>query len=299
MSRSSDIDATVIAALSVALPRLEGVTVLRDAPLSQCTALRVGGPADLLVHVETPSSLAAATELMKRVKCPWRVVWPFHPHLPKDGGLNGVAITLGAAFEGMDTTHDGHVVLGAATPFAALVAAGEGFATLATWPGTPGSLLDAGQAELLAGPCAAITAVTSQSVRRRTFAATSSPTNPSRSTTPVSVELRPVPPAAPAPLPPGQLLEPDGPLAEVGGTAGEVAKAMVSSGLPESRLRGWTLSVAWPGLVVQSGEGTTADLELFARALSEKLHRERGMVTKTAPRTYGRTASKSGARSSR
>jgi UDP-N-acetylenolpyruvoylglucosamine reductase len=288
MSQRPPVDDTTIAALSIALPRLDGVTVQRDAPIDRMVALRTGGLADLLVHTETPAALIAATELLKRVKCPWRVLWPFDPMVAKDGGIQGAALTLGAGFECLEAGPAGAVTIGAATPFAALAAAGPDFATLATWSGTPGALLASGQGHRLAGPCAAITAVTNKSMRRRTIPATASPGSPSRATTPVSIQLRPVPPATSAPLLPGQLLAPDGPLLEVGGTSGEVARTLADAGLAESRLRGWTISHAWPGLAVQSGDGTAADLELFARALAEKLHRENGMVTKVATRTFGR-----------
>ena len=288
MSQRPPLDETTIAALSIALPRLEGVTVQRNAPIARLVSLRTGGSADLLVHVETPEALVATTELLKRVNCPWRVLWPFDPMVVKDGGIQGAAITLGAGFECLEAGPDGSVILGAATPFAALATAGPEFATLASWSGTPGALLASGQGHRLAGPCAAITAVTNKSIRRRSIPATASPGSPARATTPVSIQLRPVPPATPAPLLPGQLLEPDGPLLEVGGTSGEVARKLVDAGLAESRLRGWTISQAWPGLAVQSGEGTTADLELFARGLSENLHREHGMVTKVATRSFGR-----------
>jgi len=290
MSQRPPIDETAIAALSIAIPRLEGVTVQRNLSIVRLSALRTGGPADLLVHVETPEALIATTELLKRVKCPWRVLWPFDPMVAKDGGIQGAAITLGAGFEGLETGPDGSVILGAATPFAALAAAGPDFAALASWPGTPGALLASGQGHRLAGPCAAITAVTNKSIRRRTIPATAPPGSPARSTTPVSVQLRPVPPATTAPLLPGQLLEPDGPLLAVGGTSGEVARKLADAGLADSRLRGWTISTAWPGLAVQSGEGTASDLELFARALSEDPHREHGMVTKVATRTFGRAS---------
>ncbi len=289
MSPRLPIDETTIAALSIALPRLDGVAVLRDAPVGRMTALRTGGLADLLVHVATPAALIAATALLKRVTCPWRVLWPFDPMVARDGGIQGAAISLGAGFECLDAGPDGSVILGAATPFAALAAAGPSFSALASWSGTPGALLTAGQGHRLAGPCAAITAVTQRSIRRRTIPATAAPGSPARGTTPVSIQLRPVPPATPAPLLPGQLLEPDGPLLEVGGTSGEVAHKIADVGLAESRLRGWRISKAWPGLAVQSGEGTAADLELFARGLSENLHREHGMVTKVAIRTFGRS----------
>ena len=288
MAPRTDLDEEVVAALSIALPRLEGVHVVRAQSLSRLTALRVGGPADLIVHVETPEALIAAARLMKRVSCPWRVAWPFDPNLARDGGAAGAVVTVGSAFEGLTAGPEGSVVLGAATPFSALAAAGPDFAQLARWPGTPGGLLSSGLAERLAGPCAVVTSVTGVSIRRRTVATTAAPPNPARTTVPVSVQLRPIPPAAVRPMVPGQLLEPDTSLARVGGSVDEISHTMVEVGLSESRLRGWTVSKKWPGVVVQSGTGTTRDLELFARGLAEKLHRERGLLTRMAPRTWGR-----------
>lgn len=288
MARRTEVDASVVAALSVALPRVVGVTTRPGHSLARLTALRVGGPTDLLVHVETPEALGEVAAMLKKVQCPWRAIWPFDPHLPKDGGASGVCITLGHGFEGLSAGPDGSLVLGAATPFAALAAAGAPFSALSRWPGTPGGLLAAGEGHRLAGVVAVITAVSGQSIRRRTVAATAEPPNPSRTTVPISVQLRPVPPAAPAPEPPGRILVPDTSLAEAGGSADEVAYTMVELGLSESRLRGWRLSERWPGVVVQSGAGTSTDLELFARGLAEKLHRERGLRTRLAPRVWGR-----------
>ena len=90
MSARDPIDPTVLAALSVALPRLDGVTVHRGAPLRRLVALRTGGDADLLVHVETPEALTRASELLKRVQCPWRVVWPFSHHWSAMAGFGAL-----------------------------------------------------------------------------------------------------------------------------------------------------------------------------------------------------------------
>lgn len=288
MSARPPIDETVLAALSVALPRVDGVTVQRKVPVHRILTLRTGGPADLLVHVETPDALMGATALLKRVQCPWRVCWPFTSMVARDGGVRGAVITLGAGFDMLQSGPDGSVILGATTPFAALAGAGSSFSELATWAGTPGALFASSEAHRLAGPCAGITAVSGASIRRRSIGIAAAVPNPARTTTLVSVQLRPVPPAAPPPLLPGQVLEPDTPLLNVGVTAQDVAKKLLENDTSESRLRGWTLSRAWPGLAVQSGEGTAADLELLTRALAEKLQRENGMAAKSAIRLFGR-----------
>jgi len=288
-----DLDPEISAALSVALPRVPRVSVVRNAALSDHTALRVGGEVDLLVHVPEPTSLSAVTELAGRVSCPWRVVWPLDASVPKDGGLAGIAVVPGRGFEGLRRSERGEdfVELGAATPFAALAAAGPGFSALSRWPGTPGGLLAAGHGKWLAGACAALKTVTSSSssgVRERRVAATSIPERLARTTTLVSITLRPVPPDHPTPPPAGLILEPDTPLLAVGSTWRDIATAFEALDLCDSRLRGWTLSAAWPGVVRQSGQGTTTDLELFARGLSDKLIRARGMATRPSPRVYGR-----------
>lgn len=285
-----DLEPEVIAALSIALPRLPGVTVVRDAPMSAHTALRVGGPVDLLVHAPTPDALRGVTELAGRVRCPWRVVWPLDGSVPKDGGVAGIVIVPGRAFEGLRSTDRGEdmVELGAATPFAALAAAGPSFGALSRWPGTPGGLLAAGHGKWLAGACAALQSVTPGGVRQRRVAATSVPERLARTSTLLSITLRPVPPDHPTPPPAGIVLEPDAPLLAVGATWREVAREFQALNLCESRLRGWTLSAAWPGVARQNGQGSTTDLELFARGLSDKLLRSKGMATRAAPRLYGR-----------
>jgi len=285
-----DLDPEVIAALSVALPRVPGVAVVRDASLSDHTALRVGGPADLLVHAPTPEAVHGVTELAGRVHCPWRVVWPLDGAVPKDGGVAGIAIVPGRAFECLRKSGRGEalVELGAATPFAALAAAGPGFEALSRWPGTPGGLLAAGHGKWLAGACAALKTLTASGVRERRVAATSVPERLARTSTLVSITLRPVPPDHPTPPPAGLVLEPDAPLLAVGATWRDIAHAFEVLDLCDSRLRGWTLSASWPGVVRQNGAGTTTDLELFARGLSDKLLRTRGMATRSSSRVYGR-----------
>ncbi len=290
MAPPQELSDEVKAALYVALGRVPGATVHRDFPLARLTALRVGGPADLLVVVRDAVALAGSIELAGRVEVPWRMLWPFEPTIARDDGAIGIVFHPGEGFEALTQNDDGTVTLGAATPFAALTAAGPGFETLARWPGTPGSLLSSGRAPLLAGACAAITACSGARVRRRTFSATDVPTNPSRTTVPVSITLRPVSPTVHPPAPPCQLLEPEATLAEAGATAEEVAWVLHEQGLPHSRLRGWSLSQAWPGVVRQLGGGTSADLELLARGVADKLLRERGMDVRFSPSVWGRTA---------
>lgn len=287
MAARTPLPAETIAALSIALPRVAGVHVLRDAPLARMSSLGVGGPVDLLAVVDNIEALAGAAALCNKVSCPWRVMWPFDSSVPRDGGAHGVVFHLGTGFVGMTTTDDG-VTLGAATPFAALAAAGEDYAALASWPGTPGGLLAAGRGPMLAGPCASIVAWSGKSTRRRTFSPTSSPPRIARTTVPVSITFRPVPPAVPAPEPPGRLLAPDAPLAELGATPASIAAVLYDSAAAQVRLRGWRLSERWPGVAVRGDGATTADLLLLARGLADSLARDPGLSTHSLTQAWGR-----------
>jgi UDP-N-acetylmuramate dehydrogenase len=63
-------------------------------PLSRHTSLRVGGPADALVRVDTRSELESAAELCARHETPLFVLGGGFNTLVRDGGIRGVVLRL-------------------------------------------------------------------------------------------------------------------------------------------------------------------------------------------------------------
>lgn len=70
----------------------------RDAPLRGATTLRVGGPADALVTVESEADLAAAVAWAEAQGVAWFVLGRGSNLLIRDEGLRGVVLRLGRAF---------------------------------------------------------------------------------------------------------------------------------------------------------------------------------------------------------
>jgi len=80
-----------------------GPRVRRDEPLSRYTAMRVGGPADLLLICESVDELVRAMKLARRHGVDWRVLGGGCNVLVADAGLRGLTIVdraAGIAFEG-------------------------------------------------------------------------------------------------------------------------------------------------------------------------------------------------------
>jgi UDP-N-acetylmuramate dehydrogenase len=88
VTTSSDLD-TLAAAL--------GAGVLRDEPLANHTAMRVGGPADLLIVCESVDEVVRAVELARAAGVDWRVLGGGCNVLVADGGVRGLVIVDRAA----------------------------------------------------------------------------------------------------------------------------------------------------------------------------------------------------------
>jgi UDP-N-acetylmuramate dehydrogenase len=67
-----------------------------DEPLARHTSLRVGGPADALARPASRAELRALLELCRDASAPWWIVGGGFNTLVRDGGLRGVAISLGS-----------------------------------------------------------------------------------------------------------------------------------------------------------------------------------------------------------
>lgn len=78
--------------------RLTASTVRRDAPLKKAVTLRIGGPAEALVDLESEGDLAALFEFVGERALPVHMLGKGSNVLVPDAGLRGVVLRLGKAF---------------------------------------------------------------------------------------------------------------------------------------------------------------------------------------------------------
>jgi len=137
---------------------LEGAVrgaTLRDAPLAPRTAVRVGGPADLLVRPADPDDLAAVLRAARELGVPVFPLGGGANLLVSDAGVRGVVVKLPPGF-GEERIHGTRLVLSAGAPSSRLVAWAQklglvGCEFAAAIPGTLGGLV-AMNAGTRAGP---------------------------------------------------------------------------------------------------------------------------------------------------
>lgn len=86
-----------------------GCTVIPNAPMSQYTTFRVGGPADLLVEPDSEEALSAVLKACKEEGITPLVIGKGSNLLVPDEGLKGVVIHLGERFGTMTALEDGKV----------------------------------------------------------------------------------------------------------------------------------------------------------------------------------------------
>lgn len=110
------------------------------ARLDRLTTLRVGGPAEALLHLEDPSRLPAALAVLARRGVPWRFLGNGSNVIVRDGGVGGVVILMTAL---RDLTTEGETVTaGAGVSLIGLVQAGhrQGLLGMEWASGIPGSV---------------------------------------------------------------------------------------------------------------------------------------------------------------
>ena len=86
----------VIAAL-----RAEGIAALENAPMSERTTLRVGGPAKALVEAANAREIALAREIAVAHGQPVLIVGNGSNLLVRDAGFDGVVIHIGEKMNGV------------------------------------------------------------------------------------------------------------------------------------------------------------------------------------------------------
>ncbi len=274
-------------ALAAELRAVPGVIARPDEPAARHLPLRCGGPVDLWVVAPDPEALGAVLAAARRHRVKWRVHWPFEDWLVRDGGIAGMVVRPGRGFEGLERLDDGGLRLGAAPPWGALAALGEGWwSELARWPGCPGGMLAGPERRWLRGLLRQLR------WRRGRRVETVRPPDgevpePPATAVLLDVDLGPSLRAAPSrhrrgPPPPGTAF------ADPEGVRDPAEAWLARAGLLGSRLRAWVLSEAEPGVLVNRGGGRTADALMLLRGAAERVERTRGVTLTLALPVVGR-----------
>ncbi|HEX9879345.1 MAG TPA: UDP-N-acetylmuramate dehydrogenase [Candidatus Binatia bacterium] len=127
------------------LGAIAGLRLKESEALAPYTSIKVGGPADYFIDVQTEEALAGALAALKRHGVTCHLLGRGSNVLVSDRGVRGAVLRLGAGFHGVQWRQAGdkaEVVIGAAYPIARLVrlAATKGYGGLEFAEGIPGSV---------------------------------------------------------------------------------------------------------------------------------------------------------------
>ena len=118
-----------------------GVEIREKVPLSACTSLRLGGPADYFAEPDSPEALTRLLSAARELGLPVTVIGRGSNLLVRDGGIRGLVIRIGRPMSAL--TRDGLTVTagaGATLGELARFAAQHSLAGLAFAAGIPGSV---------------------------------------------------------------------------------------------------------------------------------------------------------------
>ena len=120
-----------------------GQRLQKDIPLARFTSARVGGPADVLLEVNTADELAQAATLIWNEGLPWMILGGGSNVLVSDAGVRAVVLLNRARQVNFDESCDPPVIWaesGANLGLVARQAAGRGLAGLEWAAGIPGTV---------------------------------------------------------------------------------------------------------------------------------------------------------------
>ena len=132
-------------ALPDELKLIPGLKVKINEPLARYTSIKIGGPADYFLEVESIAALSRALKLLDRDGVPFCILGKGSNVLVSDLGVRGAVFRMGGEFKRMEW-QEGHeearVTVGAAYPVTQLVreAVRRGYAGLEFAEGIPGSV---------------------------------------------------------------------------------------------------------------------------------------------------------------
>ncbi len=115
--------------------------IIPRAPMARFTSFRVGGEADVLVHIASAEDITCALRAAKRAGAPVTVIGNGSNLLVRDGGIRGLVLRIAGSYA--DIARDGntlHVQSGASMHALAVFAQQEGLDGLAEIAGIPGTI---------------------------------------------------------------------------------------------------------------------------------------------------------------
>jgi len=115
--------------------------IIPRAPMSRYSTFRVGGPADVLVNINTPAEVAVALRAAKHADVPVTLIGNGSNLLIRDGGIRGLVIRI--AGDCASISREGDTVraqAGISMSAAAQFALSEGLSGLAEMAGIPGTI---------------------------------------------------------------------------------------------------------------------------------------------------------------
>jgi len=131
--------------LSNALREISGLKLKVDEPLARYTTMKIGGPADYFLDVESSAALIETLRLLDAHKIPFCLLGKGSNVLVSDLGVRGAVLRLGGEFKRLSWREEGEralVDVGAAYAVTQLVreAARRGYGGLEFAEGIPGSV---------------------------------------------------------------------------------------------------------------------------------------------------------------
>ncbi len=117
-----------------------------DTALAPYTALKIGGPADVLLEPRTPVELAAVVQRCGEHGVPFRVLGAGGGLLVRDEGVRGAVLRMAAPAFSATAVDGKRLAAGCGAPLAAVIAQAArhnlvGFESLVGMPGTVGGAL--------------------------------------------------------------------------------------------------------------------------------------------------------------
>ena len=115
--------------------------ILPRAMLSRYTTMRVGGPADVLVNINSANEIAIALRAARDAGVPATIIGNGSNLLVRDGGIRGLVIRIAGSFAGIE--QDGSILRvqsGAILPAVATYAKEHGLGGMAPLSGIPGTI---------------------------------------------------------------------------------------------------------------------------------------------------------------
>jgi len=252
-----------------ALQNVPDAAVRRKEPLAHHVPLRVGGPADGWVATFTEKALVEVLRLARKHTVAARIHWPFQDWIVREGGVANLVVRPGGELERVWL--EGDVLwIGAAAPWASAstLLAARKQDSVAQWHGVPGALLESEDRKVLSGLVAAIRRIRGGRVETVPVAADEPVPEVVAPSVPLAIGLSVARPRKSPPSPAMLFGDP---------AHDTAARVLVKSGIVGTRFRGWRLSSAEPGTLVQLGPGTSEDLALLVKAVQHQVDRERGV----------------------